>query len=477
MNSTQTGASLLLDPAYPALKQHLIESTGLAYYANKDSDLAARIGARMAQLNLAGCSEYLAMLRDREDGEVERHALIGLLTIGETYFFRHSEQFDAIRDVALPDILQRNRDRRTLRIWSAGCATGAEPYTIAILLKQYFGAQLEGWDVRILGTDLNQSFLARAERGEFDERALRSTPDEVKRAWFTPAGPFWRVLPFAKDWLSFQYHNLVEHPYPSIVHGIAALDLILCRNVMIYFDIDVIQSILGRFHECLVDGGWLAVGHAESNTEWFGAYRTVNLPGATLYQKTSDRRPVTIPFVSAAPAPAVQPASFVPPTWTPPDLPSVPAAGRPFPAPAPIVAAPPAAAASDRGVALIRRLADEGKWPEAERACEQALLADSLNAEVHFYQALVLEQMRRPADAERALRRAIYLDRGFVLAHYHLGLLLRTMKQRDEAIRSLRNVQALLARMASDDAIADADGLTVADLRQLADLHLGLLAS
>jgi chemotaxis protein methyltransferase CheR len=470
VNASATVHPLVLDPDYPSLKHHLIESTGLAYYADKDTDLAGRIGARLSQLSLDGCGAYLNLLRNRQAGESERHLLIGQLTIGETYFFRYTEQFDALRDVVIPDIIDRNRASRTLRIWSAGCAIGAEPYSVAILLKQHFADRLDGWDVRILGTDINQTFLARAGRGEFDERALRSTADEVKREWFVPSGNTWVVKPLLKEWVTFQYHNLVEHPYPSVVHGIAALDVILCRNVMIYFDWEVIGRILGRFHECLTDGGWLAVGHAESNTDVFRSYRTVNVPGATIYQKNGDVSPQrygAAPHVSPSlaetpwqPAPAEQP-------WSPPVLPAMPVVTRPGADQTRI-----APAMSD--LAAARRCADQGQWPEAARRFEQLIERDRLNPPVHFYQAVVLEQMNRFDEAERAFRAAIYLDRTFVLAHYHLALLLGKTGRQKIAVQSLRNAQLLLSKANADLEIPDADGLTVGDLLQLTSMHLDL---
>ena len=136
---------------------------------------------------------------------------------------------------------------------------------------------------------------------------------------------------------------------------------------------------------------------------------------------------------------------------------------------------PPAGAPALTGLALVRRLAAEGHWQEAASGCETLLAQDQLNPSIHFYQALIQEQMRQHAEAERALRRAIYLDRGFVLAHYHLALLLRKNGHRDPAIQSLRNVRALLARMPDDAPIAEADGLTANDLNELTDLHLELL--
>ncbi len=467
MNAPAAAHPLVADSGYQPLKHYLIESTGLAYYADKDSDLAARVGARLGELRLQGCDAYLQLLKDARAGESERHVLIGQLTIGETYFFRHTEQFEALRDVVFPDVLERNRHSRTLRIWSAGAAIGAEAYSVAILLKQYFADRLVGWDVQILATDINQTFLARGQRGQFDERALRSTPEDVKRDWFSASGSTWTIRPAVSEWVSFQYHNLVEHPYPSIVHGIAALDLILCRNVMIYFDWPVIDRIIGRFHECLVDGGWLAVGHAESNPDVFRAYRTVNVPGATIYQKNGDRTARDYPASVPTPDPLWRPVSSEQQPWAPTVLPPLQDWSRPG-------VVETRAAPSLTPLAQARRLADEGNWADAARACDQLLEHDRLNPTVHFYQALILEQLKDLTGAERGFRRTLYLDRTFVLAHYHLALLLGQSGRRDTALQSLRNVRGLLLPLAGSEPIANADGLTVDDLRQLANMYLDL---
>lgn len=468
MSTPADALPLLLDPDYRSLKQYLIESTGLSYYADKDGDLAARISARLSHLVMNGCGDYLDLLKDQRAGESERHLLIGQLTIGETYFFRHTEQFEALRDLALPELIERNRDRRSLRIWSAGCAIGAEPYTLAILLKQHFADRLAGWDVQIIGSDINPAFLARAGRGEFDERALRSTADDFKHAWFTRTGTSWTINSDVRQWVSFQYHNLVEHPYPSIVHGIVAVDLILCRNVMIYFNWEVIARIIARFRECLVDGGWLAVGHAESNPEIFRAYRTVNAPGATLYQKTGEPAAAGFPLAMPEASASWQPAPYAPQqAWSAPVLPAIPAAPR-------SLVEPPHAAPVISELTQVRQLADEGKWAAAARGCDGLLERDQLNPAVHFYRALVVENLGDLPGAEGSFRRAIYLDRAFVLAHYHLALLLAKTGRRDAAIQSIRNVERLLARMDKRQEIADADGLTVDDLGRLTAMHLDL---
>jgi chemotaxis protein methyltransferase CheR len=483
-----SAAAVLADPAYRRLKDHVVAATGLAYYADKDADLAGRLAQRLDRVGLADCGRYLAVLEDGARGEAELDALITDLTIGETFFFRHREMFDALRTTVLPDLIARNEASRQLRIWSAGCATGAEPYSLAILLRRDLAARLAGWDVTIVGTDINRDFLARARAGQFEEWAFRATPDDVKRACFEAAGMAWRIRPEYQDGVAFQYHNLVTHPFPSLLNNLFAFDLILCRNVTIYFNLDIVRRLIGHFHQSLVAGGWLLVGHAEPNMELFREFRTVNPPGAVLYQKS--HAPSTgVPWLPLPSTPletypgvASAPQAWVPPVlpWLGESAPATPGHGA-FDRMVPDVRpnAPPSAPvpAPRSELEMVKALADRGEWEQAVRRCESLLTRDKLSPTTYFYQALVLEQMGRHAEAENALRRAIYLDRQFILAHYYLGLLLQKQANLPQAVRAFKNVRQLLVGTPPDLVFADGDGITAAELDQLTHMHLEVLES
>lgn len=498
MNPSPSPQQVSIDPGYPRLRSHLVEITGLAYYLQRDDELATRLAERMSILQLPSCQAYFDRLLSGPAGEAELDLLIAELTIGETFFFRHREQFDAVRDRIVPELIRKNRATRQLRIWSAGCAVGAEPYSLAILLQQHFRVELAGWDVSILGTDINRQFLAQAGRGEFGEWAFRTAPEELRTTCFSPQGKLWTIHPEFKRQVSFQYHNLVRHPFPSLVNNLSAFDLILCRNVMIYFSPDIIRRLLGQFHATLADGGWLLVGHAEPNIEWFGAYRTVNAPGTVLYQKASASDAATAgvmsPFEAAFDSSPLDSSSRIAtasldwPVW--PAAPDV--NSQPTPAYAPLTALPPQpisapspmstplSAAPDCAAALptladIRREADAGRWPEAERHCHELLAREGLNPLIHLYHALILEQRGLHTEGERALRRAIYLDRSFVLAHYYLALLLQRKHDPRGAQRSFRNVVRLLDGADPAREYPEADGLTAAELAGLARMHLNVL--
>lgn len=441
------------DRAFGLLKQHLIAITGMAYYADRDQDLAELIGRRVAMLGLADCAVYYALLADNNAGRTELDVLIAQLTIGETYFFRDREQFNALRDVVLPEILERKQGCKQLRIWSAGCSNGAEPYSLSILLGRELGHRLADWEVSILATDISQPSLAQAKQGTFGEWAFRSTPVELRRECFWEDGEGWTIRPEFKQWVSFAPLNLVETDFQSPPLQNANFDLILCRNVMIYFDRQVARRLIHGFHESLSEGGWFLVGAVENNLEDFNSFHAVSALGATMYQKVkgeAQREPEKT--LTALP-------------W-PPESARLNMGTLPAPGPeAPARAAGP-------NIDGLRRLADRGDSNSAIRYCRQLLALDRLNPRVYFYHALLSEQLGNAEEAERSLRQAIYLDRGFLLAHYHLGLTLAKKKDLRAAARSLENVLQLAEEVPGDQPVAEGDGVTVAGLKALTKMHL-----
>lgn len=436
------------DLGYNRLKDDLIASTGLAFYEDRDKLLTAVIEARLSVRGLRNCSSYSELLADGEGGNAEMDVLIDQLTVGETSFFRDAEQFAAIRDVILPDILERNRSSRRLRIWSAGCSSGAEPYSLAILLERELGDRIAGWQIEIDATDLNRHCLAQAAEGRFRAWALRTTSANVKKECFSMEGVNWTIHPQFKRWISFHYMNLVGGEFSTPLNAGAHFDLILCRNVMIYFAPEVIRRVIGQLHQSLEDQGWLVVGLSEHNVENFKAFRRVDSNGARFYQKVPD------------PPPRVQAAVVV-------ELTAV------IPEPQPLAAAlRPPAGNHTADMEGLRQLADRGDWQAAAEYGQRLLARDKLNPAVHFYQALIFEKLGIVDQSERSLRQAIYLDRNFALAHYHLGLALKRDRQVPGAARSFGNVLKVLAGIPDHEMVTAGPGITVTDLKELAKMHL-----
>jgi chemotaxis protein methyltransferase CheR len=225
---------------------------------------------------------------------------------------------------------------------------------------------------------------------------------------------------------------------------------------MIYFGLDLMRKMVQQFHGSLLPGGWLVVGPAEPNMTCFTSFHAVNAPGVTLYQR---------PHHAPDPAEDTFKVSPLPP------IPAAPPIGdsktkEPSRRVAPTV--PPT-------LENVRRYADSGAWDQAARCCEDLLEEDNLSARLHFHHALVLEQMNKHAEAESALRRAVYLDRQSVLAHYYLGLFLQSRGDPKQAARSFENVLNLLRCRPGADSFPDADGITAAELKKLAAMHLQIL--
>jgi chemotaxis protein methyltransferase CheR len=239
-----------------------------------------------------------------------------------------------------------------------------------------------------------------------------------------------------------------------------AFDLVICRNVMIYFDAPTIRRLADQFHRTLVPGGWLAVGHAEPHTEIFQEYRTINAPGAVLYQRASFHHPAPTPRAFPKLAPVV-------PVPTKPIEVEIPAVTFRLP-----VVATPEIAPVERQTDLerLRHLANTGQIDAAQACCERLIAEDRLNASYHFFLGLILAQREDLLGASKALNRCLYLQRDLALAHYYLGVL--ELSLGGKAGRHFRNCRQLLASLEEREPVPLGDELTVGELRALVAIHL-----
>lgn len=453
-------------PAHPywGLKQALIARTGHHYYEDKDEVLWDRLRRRMSALGLTDLAAYLRRLDDPETGPAEWRRLEGEITVGETYFLRYVEQFTALRETILPALIEARDGVRRLRIWSAGCSTGAEPFSVAILLHELLGEALPDWRISILGTDINEAALERARDGLFGAWALRSLSADQKAGWFTPEGREHRLKRPYRSLVRFQHANLLDLLGRDAPLELTEFDLILCRNVLIYFRHDVVAALVGALGERLTAEGWLLLGHAEPNPAFEGALRAELVAGATAYRRrdasqVSDQapppwEPLTPPSASASlPTPARPPAPLPPQAQQP-----QPERGASDPAP--------------ETLETVRRLANAGAFEAAAAACRSGLDRQPESAILHFYGGLIAQAQGRAAEAEDALRRAVYLDQAFVMAQYHLGLVRLERGQKAAGRKALAAAAAMAANLSPTSRLCEGEGLTAADLRELARLQL-----
>ena len=406
--------------------------------------------------------------------------LISHLTIGETYFFRDQALFRALQERLLPELIERRRaGNRCLRIWSAGCSTGEEPYSIAIALQRILPDWPE-WHISLLATDINPHSLAKARAGRYDGWSFRGgLPQPQDPAFERLDAKSFAVAPQVRSLVRFVQLNLADTAaFPGA--GFDALDFIFCRTVLMYLDPARARAPIARLSNALVEGGWLVLSAVESSLVDLPQLQPVRLDDLILYRKlgAADRMAAALTPAASTPRPRaaaalspiasapVVPARIGPSQIAPPRL--VPATkGAPLPA-----SAAPAHARTEAGgaasIALARASADGGRLEEAARYCEAAIAADKLNPDwTDLYASILLEQGARAA-AETALKRTLYLDASRVQTHVRLAnLLWGQPHRRAEGRRHFRTALELLVDCDEQDAVADTDGMTVAQLRTI----------
>jgi chemotaxis protein methyltransferase CheR len=275
---------ILTAEQFDQLRELIYRALGLAFEAGKEFFLAKRVERRMAALALDAASDYVFHLRCCDPDGAEMQELANLITTNETYMFREYEQLAAFSDFCLPDVMARKvkaGDRR-LRIWSAGCATGDEPYTLAIILRECI-SDLTAWQPQIVATDIDQHVLATARRGVYGERGVRLVPQEyVGRHIIDEGGGSYQIHPDTKRLVEFQHLNLHAR---DEMRGMRRFDFIFCRNVLIYFDDVSRRAVVDHFYNALNPGGYLFLGHSESVGRISTAFTLVNGGGLLSYRK------------------------------------------------------------------------------------------------------------------------------------------------------------------------------------------------
>ncbi len=278
----------LPDDTFRLLRDFIHDYCGIFFDDGSKFLLERRLSRRLVQHRLKNFEEYYHFLRYDRKREEELTVLIDNLTTNETYFFRESPQLKAFSEEILPELRETLAERKTLRIWSAGCSTGEEPYTIAMLLLES-GDWWRDWQVDILGSDINQRVLHTARKGVYKKNAHRATSEEMLKKYFIEEekGDY-RIIDKVKEHVSFSSLNLLDPHKTSLINN---MDVIFCRNVIIYFDKEAKKKVVETFHQKLREGGYLLLGHSESLINISNAFALRTLKNDMVYQKPLRTRP------------------------------------------------------------------------------------------------------------------------------------------------------------------------------------------
>lgn len=476
------------------LSEHLAAAMGLHFPRERWSDLERGLAGAAREFGYDEVAACVDWLLEAPLSRAQQRVLAGHLTIGETYFFRERRTFEVLTNDVLPALIHGRRGRAPrLRLWSAGCCTGEEAYSLAILLHQVL-PDLADWQVTILATDLNPHFLRKAAAATYGNWSFRDTPPEFRERYFERSeDDRYTVVPEIRKMVTFAPLNLVDDVYPSLATDTNAMDLIFCRNVLMYFTPAQAAKAVDQLRLSLSEGGWLAVSPSETSPLLSTRLTTRNFPGVILYQKRP-REKATAPAPAAAPLPSVEEtrAWFRAAAAVPAPEPLPPARPAPEPlAPAPAVhpaqalaeslyhdgryaeaadalLAAAARAPEPRAMALLARaLANQGRLADALGWVERWIAADKLDAAAHYLRAVILLEQGETVGARGALQRAVYLAPDFVVAHFSLGNLARGHGRPGEAEKHFHNAAQLLARLAPDEALPESDGLTAGRLTEM----------
>lgn len=481
--------------------------TGIVLQDHQLSNLRNTVRKGCERFGYSDCTQYLHALQTSSGLTDPLEYMIAGITIGESYFFRDSEQIELLSTRLLPDMIAAKRASGdfSLRVWSAGCSQGQEIYTVALILQDLL-PDIAKWRIHLLGTDINNEAVSEAMRGCFSEWSFRATPLTVRERWFISVGHDYEIHPRIKQMVRFAYLNLTADIYPSILGETNAMDLILCRNVFIYLEPQAVQCCMVKFTKCLVDQGVLMLG-ASDPVKCVQAGLVWEHAGRAAYFRKAEQQKIALgESVSpgekvrrAVPVRADRLMPYVPPTNVLTVRATVP--GKP-------VTAERMDKLADRKTEIIKllrncdwatalaqveesckqskedsdlwqmkakALANMGHVELAQRACARSLQLDIGNKHTYLIQGLILSELGREPEAEDALRKALYLDRSFIEAHYEMGMLRVRARDLPGAFKSLENALRLAQQGDLERELHNAAGMTCRRFAQVLKNEIEML--
>jgi len=445
-----TQSQPLSDP-WSRLSAYVAATLGLNFPRRRQEDLQRSFQQAARELGYESPVACIEWLLSQPPAAKLVQVLASHLTVGETYFYRERPALDALATDVLPALIRMRRasGRHYLRLWCAGCCTGEEAYTLAILLHRLL-PDLTKWDIAIQATDVNERFLAKAERGCYGAWSFRNAPEWLRHRYFSrDAIGAYSVIPEIRRLVRFGTLNLIDGDDGFSRANVRETDVVLCRNVLMYFTPPHIRSVVNRLWECLNADGWLVVAAGESAAPpQMASFRAASYPGAILFQKTEKRQgtwatPAALEPTSAKIA-AVQHAATV----APPDV----------------------RLTTELLARRARDCANEGRLGEALTWCNQWLKADRLDAIGHYLHAVILLEQGDIVWADAALQRATFLNGNFIMAHVVRGHVARRQGNHERARKHFVNAQRLLMSLDPQDLVPESEQLTVAHLSETLQL-------
>jgi chemotaxis protein methyltransferase CheR len=492
------------DSALMQLSEFVASHLGLHFPRERWCDLQRAVGAAAQECGYRhDLNQYVRGLLSPALTQKLLGALANHLTVGETYFFREKRSLEILAERIVPELISARAGLSVpIRIWCAGCATGEEPYSVAIVLDK-LRAGVKDQNVEIVATDLNTRSLQKASAGTYGGWSFRDTPRWLRHTYFEAhEDGRCTIVPAIKTMVRFAPLNLMDDAYPLFSNWPNGFDVVFCRNVLMYFTPEGMRKVIRQLYRFLAVDGWLIVSPTETSNELFSGFATVSFGDATFYRKSATRLP-TKPSLNvfdqsgsvlqlpelAIPAPEPAQISYgeirreavdseagsestAPPAISYRQALALYEQGRYEDMEQMIVTLPsenpdypPAMLLLARAYANQRRLAAALDW------CDKAIAAEKLAAPAHYLRATILQEQGRLPEALLALRQAVYAEPHFVVAHFTLGNLALKHGRSKESEKHFENALLLLAQCEPEDIVPESEGLSVGRLREMIGLR------
>ncbi len=431
--------------------------TGLHFIESRWNDLKYGIESASNELGFTDAETFINWLQSTSPDRKHIEILASHLTIGETWFFREQDTFRVLEERVLSELItSRYSNQKRLRIWSAGCSTGEEAYSIAILLNKMM-ADISEWNITILATDINPKFLNKASEGTYTDWSFRGAPSWVRENYFRQKGHgLYEIRPSIKKMVTFSYLNLVEDVYPSLLNHTNAIDIIFCRNVLMYLSPQIANKVIRCLNNSLIKGGWLFLSPTDAIRPLPEDLVPVRCPGTTTYRKEAGKTSQHEEY-----------HGFTQGSITQQEIPEhIPAQKTENEQPGTYSKA---LSMFEQGQAALmaRAYANQGVMDEAMRWCEKAIAGDKLNPAGYHLLAIILYEQGMIEDAVKFLKKAIYLDHNFILAYFMLGNLKLKLGDIKGSKICFKNVLGILSSHNPEDVIEGSDGMTAGRLAEI----------
>lgn len=477
------------------LSNHLAQNMGISFSTQRIDDLKTKLTALADAFEFEDLEVFAHWLLADSLNREQIELLADFLTVGETYFFRDPKSFSVLESEIFPQLIEARQKSRFMRIWSTACCTGEEPYSIAMLLTKIM-PDIDKWQINILATDINSTFLERAKEGFYSDWSFRAMPDYFKEKFFRVKKKGFQIDSKIKKMVRFEWMNLAELDRLRDPNY-CSMDIILCRNVLIYFSNEHAGQIISALSHCLIPDGYLLVGPNELPAADNRTFESLHRDGVIILKKTGlridsknavkiDLEPVDAHLVSCDTkgAPGSRQSSVDPATGNNnSDLNQEICSG-------PRMRIPRLEEAQelyDRGLyeeaaeiliprcqnvgdylsmlLLAKSYANHSDLKNALKWCDQAIKANRLNATTHYLRATILQEQGANKEAIHSLKQALLMDSNFVLAEFNLGILLRQAGNQREAQRHFKSALKLLDSYQDEDILPESDGTTASGMR------------